>query len=118
MRARTENPTGERRNRDACRAGSTPGTDPSGRAPHTRRMRGVPATGLTVGAPAAVPDLRPRRLLRLLAAEARQRARARHRASDRGVVRARGGLALVLRGRAVRMTANTGVPLRAGPDDH
>ena len=44
-----------------------------------RGVRGLPADRRAVGAPAPLPDLRPRRLLRLLAAPARRRARRRHR---------------------------------------
>src|SRR5580693_3931126 len=59
-------------------------------------LRGVPGARVPVGAPAAVPDLRARGLLRFLAVAARARARLRDRAPDRRVARARRVLALVL----------------------
>ena len=40
--------------------------------PHPGGLRGVPARRHPVGAPAAVPDLRARRLLRLVVREARE----------------------------------------------
>ena len=45
--------------------------------PRTPGLRGMPAARHTVGPPAAVPDVRPRRLLRLVADAACPRARPR-----------------------------------------
>ena len=53
----------------------------------------------TVAAPADVHDVRPHRLLRLVAQPARDRARARERPSGHPLGGARRGLVLVLRGR-------------------
>ena len=55
--------------------------------------------GAAVDAPAAVPDVRRGRVLRLVAQPPREQARGRARPSDRAVVRARRGLVLVLRRR-------------------
>src|SRR5947208_2318242 len=52
-----------------------------------------------MAAPADLPDLRPRRLLRRLAGPPRDRAPSRHVASDHSLTRARRGLVLVLRRR-------------------
>src|SRR6185369_4232794 len=82
-------------------------------APDSPRLSGVSLHRNLVGAPAAVPDLRARRLLRLFADEARTPARPRHRA----LVRARGELALVLRARGVRMTL-AAQDLVETPDPH
>jgi hypothetical protein len=57
-----------------------------------------------MGAFAPLPDMRSCRLLRLLSASARQKAFSQKSASDRPVLRARRGLALVLRPRNVRLT--------------
>src|SRR6185369_7544270 len=67
--------------------------------------------------PAAVPDVRARRLLRLFADEARAPARPRHRPPHRALVRAWGELALVLRARGVRMTLSA-QDLVETPDPH
>src|SRR5262249_39956003 len=56
-------------------------------------MRG---DGRPLGPPARVPDLRPRRLLRLVAEPPRDRTFPRDEAPDRHIPRARGGLGLVL----------------------
>ena len=61
------------------------------------RLPGMPADGLAVAAPAPMPELRARRLLRLLADAPRPPARPRYRSSHRALLRAGGGLALVLR---------------------
>src|SRR4029079_19546164 len=82
---------------------SARGVDP-GRNPAHPRLRGVPAHGHPVAAPAAVPDLRARRVLRLVPDAARPRARRCDRPSDRPLAGARRELAVVLRGRGVRMT--------------
>src|SRR6185295_5873488 len=74
-------------------------------------MRGVPADRVPLGPSAAVPDLRARRLLRPVPGQARPPARRPGRPSDHPVVRARRGLAVVLRRRGLRMTAATA----AGP---
>ena len=74
-----------------------------GRQPRTpRRLRGVPARRHARGSPAAVPGLRPRRLLRLLAGSTPTA----HFHETRHPVmrlRARRGLALVLRRRTARL---------------
>ena len=57
----------------------------------------------SLGPPPPVPHLRPRGLLRLLAEPARATPRAHARPPDRPVLPARRGLALVLRGREVRL---------------
>src|SRR5258708_39936343 len=59
-------------------------------------MRGVPAAGHPVGTAAAMPDLRARRLLRLLTRAPCPHPRVPHRAPGGAVVRAGRGLALVL----------------------
>src|SRR4051794_31153732 len=90
-----------------------------------RGVRRVPASGHALGTPAAVPHLRACRLLRLVADEARAAARPYDRTSHRPVVRARRGLALVLRRRNLRLSgaepaANHHVPtatLRGSTDD-
>ena len=73
-------------------------------AAHARGLRGVPARRHPLGAPAAVPDLRARRLLRLLDRQARDRALPRDRAPGDAQHRARRGLALVLRRRPRRLS--------------
>src|ERR1700723_1521724 len=73
-----------------------PEPGPTGDTADAGGLRGVPGSRVPVGAPAAVPALRARGLLRFLAAAARARARLRGRAPDRGVVRAGRVLALVL----------------------
>ena len=60
--------------------------------------------GRPLGASAAVPDLRARRLLRLVEEQARARPLPRDEAPDRPVLRAGRGLALVLRRRGVPVT--------------
>ena len=64
------------------------------------RLRGLPARGRPVVPPAHVPDVRPRRLLRQLAGQARHGARAEQRPPDHPLGPARRGLVVVLRGRA------------------
>src|SRR6185369_15715436 len=77
---------------------STRRGDPPG-APAHERLRGMSAARHTVGPPAAVPDVRARRLLRLVAHAACPSARALDRAPDRAVHGGRRELALVLRPR-------------------
>src|SRR5690606_34962302 len=60
--------------------------------------RGLPRPGRHVGAPARVPLVRPRRVLRLLARPARVAALPRDRASADDVGRARRDVGVVLRG--------------------
>src|ERR1700722_3633949 len=81
--------------------------DPPGFPADTGGLRGVPAPEVGVGAPAAVPDLRARRVLRLLPAAARPRSRLRGRPPGRAVVRAGRELALVLCRRNLRLIAGT-----------
>src|SRR5262245_17537939 len=66
------------------------------RAAHGR-LRRVPQDGRHLGAPAPVPHLRARRLLRRLEKQARHEALPRHAAPDHHVDRARRRLELVLR---------------------
>ena len=56
-----------------------PGPDQR-RDPQRRRLRGVPPDGRQLGAPARVPDLRPRGMLRLVQEQARDRALPPYRA--------------------------------------
>ena len=63
------------------------------------RLRGVPEDRLALGAPAALPDVRPRRLLRQLAEPPRHQALPRDRPSDHRGLRPARGLGLVLRRR-------------------
>src|SRR5690606_7150724 len=73
------------------------------RDPAHRGMRGMPGHAFPLAPPQALPDLWPRRLLRLLAEPARPPSRRRRRPSDRGVTGARRELAVVLRPRGVRV---------------
>jgi Sodium/hydrogen exchanger family len=83
---------------------------PQGRAARRRlpcrvRVRGLRPRRLhRLGAPAQVPGVRAHGLLRLVAAQARQRALRRDRAPGDAVGRARRGVALVLRGQPARLT--------------
>src|ERR1700722_4090704 len=74
-----------------------PEPGPTSKTADAGGLRGVPGSRVPVGAPAAVPDLRARGLLRFLATSARARALVRGWAPGRGVVRAGRVLALVLR---------------------
>src|SRR5215471_4818843 len=67
-------------------------------------LRGMPEDGRLVGPPASVPELRARRLLRLVQEQARHDTLPRDSTSHRSVPRAGRGLALVLRGRGLRLT--------------
>lgn len=85
-----------------------PGRGGHGRARHhdrVPRLRGRRQRGL--GAPACLPDLRARGLLRLLAVPARHEALRLHRAPGDAVDPAGGVVALVLRGRGDRLTQPT-----------
>src|SRR4051794_36213995 len=73
-----------------------PRPHPAGGAADAAGLRGVPSDRLAVGPSAPLPDLRARRLLRLLAEPPRASPRPHGRAPDRPVLRARRGLALVL----------------------
>src|SRR5580700_10301537 len=83
--------------------------DPPGVPADTGGLRGVPAPGVGVGAPAAVPDLRTRRVLRFVPAAARPRPRLSGRPPGRAVVRAGRELALVLCRRNLRLIPATGL---------
>src|SRR5688572_14666979 len=78
----------------------------------------MPEDRLAVGAPAAVSHLRPRRLLRFLAEQARPAPRIRGRPPDRSVLPSGRGLALVLLRRDVRVSATDQAPLAETPDLH
>src|SRR3954454_186265 len=73
-------------------------------------MRGVPADRVSLGPPAAVPDLRARRLLRPVPGQARPPARGPRRPSDHPVVPAGRGLAVVLRRRGTGVTTQATAP--------
>src|SRR3954454_617629 len=68
-------------------------------------MRGVPADRVALGPPAAVPELRARRLLRPVPGQARPPARRPGRPPDHPVVPAGRGLAVVLRRRGTGVTS-------------
>src|ERR1700761_4276061 len=68
----------------------------------------MPAPRLGLDPPPTVPDLRARRVLRLLPAPARPRACPCHRSPDRAIVRAGRGLALVLCRRDLRLNDPAG----------
>ncbi len=73
-------------NHDLCSSGGpTRDRHPGRHAPGPRRLRGMSSPRHPVGASAPLPDVRTRRLLRLLARQARKRTRSRHRPSDRPV---------------------------------
>src|ERR1700748_3832193 len=99
---RSGNRNGEHANVDGERP--PPEHDPAGVLADTERMRGMPPARDGMGALAAVPDLRARRLLRLFSAPASPRARPRGRPPDRAFVRAGRELALVLCRRTVRLS--------------
>src|ERR1700737_210690 len=67
---------------------SAPEPDPPGDAADAGGLRGMPDSCVRVGSSAALPDLRPRGVLRLFPAAACPRSRLRHWAPDRPVVRA------------------------------
>ena len=69
---------------------------PRRRAPHARGLRGVPARRHPLGAPAPVPGVRPRGLLRLVGGPPRRGTLPRHRPPGHAQLRARRGVALVL----------------------
>jgi hypothetical protein len=70
-----------------------------GQRQDTRGLRGVPGDRQPLGPPPALPQLRACRLLRLLARPPRQRAFPPHRPPRDPLIRARRGMAVVLRGR-------------------
>src|SRR5688572_8998949 len=77
----------------------------------------MPAQRVALVASAPVLDVRPRRLLRLVAEPPCAPARARHRPPDRAVLRAGRGLAVVLRRRAIRVTPLVHLVADYGPGD-
>src|SRR6201985_2847812 len=95
---RSGNRNGEHANVDGERP--PPEHDPAGVLADTERMRGMPPARDGMGALAAVPDLRARRLLRLFSAPARPRGRPPHRP----VVRTGRELALMLCRQTVRLS--------------
>src|SRR4051794_20026576 len=76
-----------------------PRPDRPGDAEQLRGMLAVSGERWRLGAPARLSHVRRGRLLRLVAEQARLPPRRRARTPARGVVRARRGLGLVLRGR-------------------
>src|SRR5262245_42513653 len=64
--------------------------------------------------PSALPYVRPRRVLRLVAEQARDEALSRHRPSRDPLVRARRGLAVVLRRQRHGLTRRLGIRRRRG----
>src|SRR5580693_6180029 len=100
------------RHADANRSAPEPG--PPGVAADPGRLPGMPHAGVRVGAPAPVPDLRARGLLRLFAAPSRAGPRLRGRSPDRPVVRAGRGLALVLCRRNLRLRSPRRPPTSRG----
>jgi monovalent cation:H+ antiporter-2, CPA2 family len=79
-----------------------------------RRLRGLPRARRRVGAPARLPGVRVRRLLRRLQEPPRHRALPRRGPPGDRVARARRGLALLLRGRGARRRRR-GAAARAPP---
>ena len=79
LSARRRRPTSSRMRAD--RDLHPPRRDPPGGSPHSRGLRGVPAARYALGAPAPVPHVWPRRLLRLVARPPRAPARARRSAT-------------------------------------
>ena len=73
-------------------------------AEHARGLRGVPGARAHLGAPAAVPRVRARRLLRLVSATSRHPPPRGHGAPRDPQLRDRRGVALVLRRRAHRLS--------------
>jgi hypothetical protein len=97
-------------------------SDPRRPARYARGMRGMPAIRGSLGASEAVPELRSRGVLRFLPEPARDQALSFDRSPDRRVLRARRGLALVLRrsdhagsGTLTPPAPTAPVPARAGP---
>src|SRR5258708_19975889 len=88
----------------ACDARSAPEPGSPGDTPDAGWMRGTPASRRRMGASAALPDLRARRLLRFSPAPSRPRPRPFRRAPDLAVVRAGPELSLVLCLRTLRLT--------------
>ncbi|CAK7281068.1 hypothetical protein SGPA1_11861 [Streptomyces misionensis JCM 4497] len=105
----------------ARRRAAAPGTRTA-----DRDLPGVPGGRDAPGAAAALPDLRARRLLRLLAGPARHRAPREVRSSGDADLRTGRGLAVVLRRpraglnreRAARRTGSASRPLIVFPSDH
>src|SRR3569833_4350765 len=75
-----------------------PEHDPQGHAQRAR-LRGVPEDRRAMGAPAPLPYLRPCRLLRLFAEQARHQALSPHQAPDHRGLRSARRLGLLLRRR-------------------
>ena len=82
--------------------------NPRRRDRHRRHLPIVRGRGPPVGRAAPVPDVRPRRLLRLLAQQARHRPLPRDGPPRHAVRRARRGLALVLRAPPDRLRSRWG----------
>src|SRR6185437_2201504 len=94
-------PREDSRHADADR--SAPEPRPPGDAADPRWLSGMLGPGVRMGAPAPVPDLRARGLLRLFATAARARPRLGGREPVCPVVRAGRGLALLLCRRTLRL---------------
>ena len=82
-------------------------------APSAQACHGMPETGRPVGAPAHVPHLRQRRLLRQLEEQPRQRAFPRHAPPGDALARAGRELEVVLRGQDLPMKKRGQAPFRA-----
>src|ERR1700757_5070702 len=91
-------------NRDADLHRPRSNGDPTCHSSHPERLRRMRGTRHPVGASSAVPDVRARRLLRLVADATRQEPRPHHRASHHAIHGARRILALVLCPRELRLS--------------
>jgi hypothetical protein len=91
-------------NRDADLHRPRSNGDPTCHSSHPERLRRMPGTRHPVGASSAVPDVRARRLLRLVADATRQEPRPHHRAPHHAIHGARRILALVLCPRELRLS--------------
>ena len=97
--------------------GPAPEPGATGATAHPARMRGMLADRFTLAAPAAVPHLRARGLLRFLPDAACSRARRPHRPPHRAILRAGRVVAVVLCRRDLRLKAGRRtIPSRLPPE--